>query len=367
MSTIGRVMFAVVLIAAAVPAIATIRTVSQFGTAQYQTISAAITAAVSGDTILIAPGYYDENLTINNERLRLIGAGWDLVTVYGDFVVQNGGSAGTVVEGLRLQYTNNFDPVYSQISCDSITLRRCLIRQTGNLQIMNHSGVGRLYVEDCVLLHNATGGAHLIASASANSTAVFRGCIFANILASPSSIMVVATGNNGSPVEIHNCTMVNFNRAFTLTGSQPLIAINNVFYDWTGAPSWGTFLAGSVFDYTAADATAPAFPAGFTNNISLGANNPFVNYSAATNYVLGTSDLHLNTDPGGLMLTDAGHPSVFDLDSTRSDVGAYGGPKPQVDNGVPAYPFPISLTMPNLIESGDSLNVNSTGRIGPRY
>ncbi|MBK6766712.1 MAG: hypothetical protein IPG71_10460 [bacterium] len=152
-----------------------------------------------------------------------------------------------------------------------------------------------------------------------------------------------------------------------MTGIQPVIAINNIFYDWTGTPTWGTFLAGSVFDYNASDATAPAIPGAFTNHILLGANDPFVTYDEALNYVHGTSDLHLNGGTGGLALTNTGHPLILDVDATRSDVGAYGGPRPLVDNGIPAYPFVTSLTVPNLIESGDDLNVNSTGRVGPRY
>lgn len=146
-----------------------------------------------------------------------------------------------------------------------------------------------------------------------------------------------------------------------------MIAINNVFYDWSPANNWGTFLAGSVFDYTAADNTAPAFPASFTNSVALGANNPFVNYNTTNNYVIGTSDLHLNGGAGGLALTNTGHPIILDLDASRSDIGAYGGPKPFNDNGIPPFPFVTTLTAPNLLQVGDSLNVSSTGRVGLRY
>ena len=66
----------------AVSAQATIRTVNQFGTAQYSTAQAAINAAVTGDTVLIAPGVYFENLTVSSKVITVIGAGWDMEQEY---------------------------------------------------------------------------------------------------------------------------------------------------------------------------------------------------------------------------------------------------------------------------------------------
>jgi hypothetical protein len=56
-------------------------------------------------------------------------------------------------------------------------------------------------------------------------------------------------------------------------------------------------------------------------------------YDEALNYQHGASDLHLNGGAGGLALTNTGHPLILDVDGSRSDVGAYGGPRPLVDNG----------------------------------
>lgn len=230
---------------------------------------------------------------------------------------------------------------------------------------MNFTSGRRYFVEDCVITCTANGAMITVPNAI-NATTVFKGCIL-GFIGGTQSATTYFSGNNGSPVEITNCTFVSVRSPFNLTGAQPVIAINNVFYDWTGTPTWGTYLAGSVFDYNASDATAPAIPGTFTNHILLGANDPFVTYDEALNYQHGTSDLHLNGGTGGLALTNAGHPLILDVDATRSDVGAYGGPRPLVDNGIPAFPFVTSLTVPNLIESGDDLNVNSTGRVGPRY
>ncbi|MBL0061608.1 MAG: hypothetical protein IPP40_09040 [bacterium] len=54
----------------AVSAQATIRTVNQFGTAQFVTVQAAITAAATGDTILIAPGTYFESPSVSSKGVE---------------------------------------------------------------------------------------------------------------------------------------------------------------------------------------------------------------------------------------------------------------------------------------------------------
>lgn len=350
----------------AVSAQATIRTVNQFGTAQFTTVQAAITAAVTGDTILVAPGTYLESPSFNTKVLTVIGAGWDMTTIDG------GGSSAWTLNGVAIigSVLEGMDCPTSSVSLnlstngDSVTVRRCRLRSTGNVTISGSNGK-RLYLEDC-LLTNTTNGNMITVSTQTGGGLVMRGCILGFTGGTQTSTTYLSGANSGV-IEITNCTFVSVRRPFDLSGIQPLIAINNVFYDWTGTPTWGTFLAGSVLDYNASDATAPALPGGFTNHILLGANDPFVTYDEALNYQHGTSDLHLNGGTGGLALTNTGHPLILDVDGSRSNVGAYGGPRPLVDNGVPAYPFVTSLTLPNLIESGDDLNVNSTGRVGPRY
>lgn len=352
---------ALFVIALSVSAQATIRTVNQFGTAQFSTVQSAITAAVTGDTILVAPGLYAENTAIANKILTVIGAGWDLTTISGQMQIGTN-AGGTLTEGLYL-FSGGSTLVATQLTSDSSTVRRCRIRGGGSTA--NFGNGRRYFVEDCQITSDANGILISVPTA-VNATLVVKGCVL-GFLPAVQTGTVYFSGANGSPVEITNCTFVSVRNPFNLTGSQPVIAINNVFYDWTGGPTWGTFLAGSVFDYNASDATAPAIPGGFTNHILLGANDPFVNYDEALNFQDVISNLHLNGGTGGLALTNTGHPLILNLDASRSDVGAYGGPRPLVDNGVTAYPFVTSLTVPNLIESGDSLNVSSTGRVGPRY
>lgn len=54
------------------------------GSGQYRSIQEAVDAAKKGDTILIRPGAYAEDVTIHSkENVRLIGAGMDQVTILG--------------------------------------------------------------------------------------------------------------------------------------------------------------------------------------------------------------------------------------------------------------------------------------------
>ena len=353
----------VMLLMAAVSS-ATILTVSvNPGSAQYLTIAAAYSAAVNGDTILIGPGTYS-NQIMHQKRLHYIGAGWDICTLTSPghcFYMQTASASGTVIEGLRIQETGGYN-IYMGVAVDSITLRRCLLTST-NSNI--HIESGRLYVEDCVLHHQVSNDLVTLLGAATTGNCIFRNTVFA--MNTPNASSNAIQGNHGGVIEIYNCAFVNFQTPFNLTGSPQVVGLNNIFFDWIASPGYGSIPAGSVFEYTAAGGGQPAFPAGFSNNITLGANNPFVNYNTGTNYIIGTSDLHLNGSAGGLMCVDTGYPSIDDLDGSPSDLGIYGGPKPLVDGGVPSYPFAVTLTIDPLVEVGDSVGVNSTGRIGPRY
>jgi hypothetical protein len=73
----------------------------------FPTIQAAITAAASGDTILIAPGLYRESVVVPpaQERLRIEGAGPGLTRIHGGGILEIGmriGGAFTTVVGLTV-------------------------------------------------------------------------------------------------------------------------------------------------------------------------------------------------------------------------------------------------------------------------
>ncbi|MCB9367258.1 MAG: hypothetical protein H6506_03780 [Calditrichaeota bacterium] len=331
------------------------------GSAPYTTITAAFNASSTGDTIVVGPGNYNEALGNTSKRIHLIGAGWDVCTWAGYVQLGSTAPSKSVIEGFKFLSGGSYS-LYTYSNVDSVTLRRCHVTPANGVLAVYHAA-GKLFVTDCVL--NAQGNHAWYDQSDANGNAIIRNTVF-NALA-PWVGHNAITGPNGGTIEIYNCIFTNWVQPFAITGVPQVIGLNNIFWDWNPTAAYGQLPVGSVFEYTAAGGGAPSFPASFSNNISLGSNNPFVSYNDASYYEYGVSNLHLNTNTGGNLCRNAGYPSILDLDSTASDLGIYGGPKPFVDHGVPAYPFALTLTIDNLVEVGDSVNVVSSGRIGPRY
>jgi hypothetical protein len=293
-----------------------------------------------------------------------IGAGWDqTVITWGNanFYV-NIGSTGSSFEGFYFRNSSNlglFNPVNT---ADSISIRRCVMEKTGGSSALIVAGgtTCRLYFEDCIFIQ----GIANVTIDLPNAATLFRNCIFASSSASNTNACFSGTATSGT-TELYNCVFLNYRTMFNLpSGAQPVIAVNNIFYDWGTSPTFGTYPTGtSIFDYNASEMlTAPG-----TNAIAISAN-PFTTYVPANNYVFGTSDLHL---AGGSALIDAGTPSLLDfagLGTTRSDCGVYGGPRPLVDNGVPNYPWAVNIALnPFLVGQGTNVNATAIGRVGPQY
>jgi hypothetical protein len=361
MKTLTRILVgtAIAVFCISLTASATIRYVSAYGGVQYTSLSAAYTAAVNGDTILIAPGIYTEGVLTSTKRLAWVGAGWDqskvIFTSYCGMA--NTTANGSLVEGLRIE--GNQYALYLYSSVDSVTIRRCLLKNTGNnSNVIYALAAGRLYVEDCILIQAGANPYSMVLTP--NAASLFRGCVFEYASASIYGSFDNTSGLAGT-LEIYNCVFLNQVKIFNLTGgAQPVIAVNNIFYDWRATTTFGTYPGTSTFDYNASQTIA----APGTNTINI-ISDPFVNYDEVANYQEGVSDLHLVVGSG---LIDTGHPSLFDPDETRSDFGAYGGPHPLVDNGVPPYPWAVNLILtPNLVGQGTDVNATAIGRIGPQY
>jgi hypothetical protein len=270
----------------------------------------------------------------------------------------NSGSNRSLLESVRLQLNTNY-VCYCFQTADSITVKRCLLRQTGFFPVWGRDGasVGKwITFEDCIFsltLNNAVCDGPTFVQDSA----VFRNCIFAGLEGGASSMSAFA----GTPrfLSVSNCVFTSWGTLFNCAGTFGFSFVNNIVHDWNGAGSWGTFTAGGTVDYNASFTVPPIG----TNGMLLFAN-PFTLYNAGSGYQSGVSNLHLTAGSG---LIDAGLPTLFDRNGSRSDMGVYGGPYEFVDDGAPDYPFVISITVPAAIIAGDSLQVNSTGRVGPRY
>ena len=257
--------------------------------------------------------------------------------------------------GLVIQGTGNVD---------STTIRRCILRSTGNVLLYWGNGpTGRgLTVEDCILLCATTANDNVWLT-DQNFPTVFRNCVFSLQVVSTFTHCFKSNSTSGT-LELYNCVFLNWSVPFSLDpASAPVIAINNLFYDWGTTPTFGTYNGSSVFDYNASQTVATPG----TNALTI-TTNPFVNYNPAGFYVEGTSDLHLDPTNGAAYI-NSGHPSLIDFtDGSRSDRGIYGGPKPLVDNGVPNYPWAVNILLnPNLVGVGTPVTATALGRVGPQY
>ena len=346
--TFTRSIFIVVMLFA-VAAHATTRYVSPSGTAPYQTIQSAVNASVNGDTVLIGPGIYPESISFGN-RLTIIGAGWDQTRLTNYLNLNSASNAGSVVEGIHFQTGNTFGIVLNT-SCDSVTVRRCRFETS---YISSYAVGEGLTIEDCLIVSTSVSYS---AEVGSTGRVVYRNCLFVSYNGNSSTYAFSGVNNN---LEIYNCVFLGYGTLLNCTGSQPVVFVNNIVYDWIGSPSYGTYLAGSMFDYNASDQITPP-----GTHALLLTGDPFVNYDEVANYVEGVSDLH--PAPGSPII-NAGIPDIIDLDATVSDLGIYGGPRPLLSFGVPSYPFAIALTTtPTLIGIGDTVQVNTSGRVGPRY
>jgi len=143
--------------------------VDSTGHGDFTTIGAALTAAVSGQTIFIRPGTYTENPTLK--------AGVDLVAFESDAVTPNviiNGEctftgAGTVtMSGLSLQTNSNYVINISGSAASVLYLYNCYLNGTNNslISYTTSSSSSFVGIYECQLNLNTTGIAHIVANSS---------------------------------------------------------------------------------------------------------------------------------------------------------------------------------------------------------
>lgn len=331
----------------------------------YTTLTAAYTAAVNDDTLLISPGVYNETVT-STKRLHWIGAGYDESAISGRLIL-NAGSNGTRIEGLLIaaSFSGAGGIVTLAATVDMVSIKRCTIEDfdgpgCNSIATIYRVGTpgGSLTIDQCILLNvtNTCGGDAMIN---------LRG----DFVTIKNSVLCRRYNNAdgddsafyGSPqnLTVENCVFLGFTLLINTTGVFPLSFNNNIVHDWTSSASWGTYPGGGTgWSYNASSTIAPPG----TNGILL-TGDPFVNYDETANFIYGSSDLHVTGSP----CIDAGDPAILDLDNSRSDMGVYGGPTPHVDGGAPNYPFTIAFGVPSSMTAGQQLPIQATGRIGAGY
>lgn len=153
----------------------------------YLTITAAIAGSASGDEIVIAPGIYPENLTINGKDLQLRNAGGGTVTIFGQGLARcldlvSGSNTDVILRDLI--FTGGADNVGGGIAvsqtCSAI-IENCIVEgndatdQGGGMYI---SGVASL--TNVTIRGNTAGdrGGGIVSTTTLGSTTTLVDCVF---------------------------------------------------------------------------------------------------------------------------------------------------------------------------------------------
>lgn len=276
----------------------------------YKTIQTGITNAVAEDTVMVAPGEYNEAISIS-KNLSLMGAGPRLTRIKPLSAV----NIVTISQNINLFLIRGF---YIENGV------------TGIQSSGTGSTVTSITIENCVIVGNTRG----IRIDAINCSASIINCVISNN--NTNGIEIDDAGAAGGPsINIVNCIISN-NAQYGL-----------LMYDCTVDYSYCNHYGNPTEYYVGANVTLTR------TNIR---NYP-PNFDASGEFTLLESSLCRNT----------GKPLVThnDPDGTLNDMGAYGGP-----GAASFWPYPLggpvitnlSVT-PASVPQGGTITINATGEI----
>jgi hypothetical protein len=288
--------------------------------ADYLTISAAITAATSGDTIQIAAGNHNESGINVTKQLIIQGESADTTIIDGgatDSVFIVTGNNTIVISDMTIQNGKATDPSPGD-------------RGGG---ILNYNE--NLVVRNCIFNGNSAAyGGGIYSELSSSGPDVFN-CLFTGNEATGSAGGAGMRNKDCSP-NVINCTFVNnTGKAFTVGwGGDPKIT-NCIFWDNTG----GEIIAASPASVTVNYTGVPGGHAG-TGNIDLTASPLTGDYKLKSDSATYTNPAvnKGNGNPTGLSVDLAGNDRVV---NGTIDMGAYERPP---DEGVTISTDTINIT-----------------------
>jgi hypothetical protein len=338
----------------AVSANAAVLSVTRDGSGQYVEVQPAINAASAGDTILVGPGQTYAGFDVDRQ-LVIIGAGTGAGPNESSFVngvVRVMGSAdGTELRSLWI-YSSQSSQAYDSTAgvlrimsgASSILVRRCLVENVysafSQIPIVMYVGqFASVSVLEATIWNPSSNGGYKGIEISTGSSLLLSNCVISLSQVGYGAYSVYG-GDASSSLSADHCLF------YTGSGNTGLYC--SASGTIMNCASYGgdlVYSAPNIVVNCCANNTSSA------NFVSIGSNPQTANY-------------HLSPTS---TLRDAGCiGSPFDLDSTRADIGVYGGPTPWVQYGAPAWPpFAYDLQIPLSVPQNGVMRVYSKGRVGP--
>ena len=304
---------------------------------QYSTVQAAIDAANNDDIIYVYPSntaYAGFNV---NKRLKIYGVGWQGTTasirktmISSDITMQ-AGAENSVISGFQCTVINNTTVT------GSVIFENCVLNYLGFSYPGND--YGNYFMTGCKII-GASPWNWWLESISQQTGLTITNCIFIG--------NARLAYNIGSNLTIHNSYIQTSTTLFQSTSSIP--NIRNSYIIATGyTNNASTFPSDAVIAYNMS--STALFPTGTTNQNNIPLSSVF--------------DSLFHPLPGSPAI-DAGDPAVEynDLDGSRNDIGAFGGPCPFDENGYTTLPTitDISGTLYTSPSQGLQIHVEASSR-----
>jgi len=343
---------------------ATIRYVSHFGSNTYpytswatsaDSIMTAISVSSSGDTIYVANGVYKERVDMT-PGLTLIGAGMDSCILDSrEFTYVNEFYTIEVFDSCFLSgfgiFTYDIDHGNGVIieSGTNAKIENCRIQEAYNGIIIFSGSENKPFVYKNIILAVTDGITSFFASSVIKENIIYprEDGLVSQIISSPTYIDNTIVFDNiigSSGFENYGGSSKLNNNLFYGRGSYGFWTYgdsikNNVVFGEGGNWGVGFFGAGSVIKNSHVEnaETGLYYDIGGGTPPTYRYNNMWDNQTNFQNFLPDTTNLFVNpmfVNPNSMdfhlqkysLLINAGDPDIFDKDSSRSDIGLYGGP-----------------------------------------
>lgn len=279
-------------------------TVDQAGSG-YTTISSAIDAASSNDTVYVKSGFYIEKVNIN-KQITLLGAGYETTTIQDASHALYISSSNVKVNGFTF-YSSGENTVY--VGSSDFVISNCVIDGIGTKASLYNNASGNVTVNNCVFRDTDQG------VWQSSGTININNCLFYNT----SSYAIYLNSSSGT-IYCFNSIFINNNVGWYGNGSK-----NSYYNNYYNNSSYNITLG--TGDIT----TDPKF-----TNIAAG-------------YTLQSDS----------PCKDAGNPNPAynDLDGSVNDIGLYGGANTW-SSGPVISGFSASST---TVNQGTTITIQATG------